>query len=116
MSRPLNALEKIEELVEGRRAGQVDEAEYLNGLALVKRSLDTALAGMRAVQFPEGITAGPSLQQQAVVAFESLEQCLDELLAGDLKDAHLARARGAYASLENSLKAIQASRQGESNL
>ena len=113
MSRPLNALEKIEELVEGRRAGQVDEAEYQKGLELVKRSLDTARAGMRAVQFPQGTSTGPSLQQQAVEAFESLEQCLDELLAGDLNEAHLAQARDAYASLENSLKAIQAARQGQ---
>lgn len=113
MSRPLNALEKIEELVEGRRSSQVDEAEYYRGLELVKRSLDAALAGMRTVQFPEGTLTGPSLQQQAVDAFESLEQCLDELLAGDLNEAHLAQAREAYASLENSLKAIQAARQGQ---
>ncbi len=115
MSRPLNALEKIEELVEGRRAGQVDEAEYQQGLELVKRSLDKALAGMRAVQFPEGATTGPSLQHQAVEAFESLEQCLDELFAGDLNQAHLAQARSAYTSLENSLKAIQAARQGSAS-
>ncbi len=99
--------------MEGRRAGQVDEAEYQKGLELVKRSLDTALAGMRAVQFPQGTSTGPSLQQQAVEAFESLEQCLDELLAGDLNEAHLAQARDAYARLENSLKAIQAARQGQ---
>ena len=99
--------------MEGRRAGQVDEGEYQKGLELVKRSLDTALTGMRAVQFPQGTSTGPSLQQQAVEAFESLEQCLDELLAGDLNEAHLAQARSAYASLENSLKAIQAARQGQ---
>ncbi|MBN9416709.1 MAG: hypothetical protein J0I12_14790 [Candidatus Eremiobacteraeota bacterium] len=113
MSRPLNALEKIEELVSGRRSGQVDEAEYQQGLELVKRSLDTALHGMRTVQFPEGTTTGPSLQGQAIEAFESLEQCLDELLAGDLNEAHLAQARAAYTSLENSLRAIQAARQGQ---
>lgn len=113
MSRPLNALEKIEELVEGRRVGQVDEAEYQSGLQLVKRSLDTALNGMRTVEFPAGTTTGPSLQEQAIEAFESLEQCLDELLAGDLNEAQLAQARQAYASLESSLRAIQAARQGQ---
>jgi hypothetical protein len=113
VSRPLNALEKIEELVEGRRSGQVDEGEYQQGLQLVKRSLDTALNGMRAVQFPEGMVTGPSLQDQAVTAFESLEQCLEELLAGDLNEAHLAQARQAYAKLEDSLRAIQAARQGQ---
>ena len=113
MSRPLNALEKIEELVEGRLSGQVEEAEYQKGLELVKRSLDTALAGMRAVHFPEGAELGPNLQGQAIAAFESLEECLDELMAGDLNEVHLQQARTAYAALESSLKAIQAARQGQ---
>lgn len=112
MSRPLNALEKIEELVKGRRSGQVEEEEYQKGLDLVKRSLDTALNGMRAVQFPEGVETGPSLQRQAVAAFESLGACLDELIAGDLDESHLAQARAAYSRLEDSLKGIQAQRLG----
>lgn len=112
MSRPLNAMEKIEELVEGRRAGQVHETEYQKGLDLVKRSLDKALAGMRAVHFPNGAELGPSLQGQAIAAFESLEECLGELIAGDLNEVHLKQARDAYATLESSLKGIQAARQG----
>ncbi|MBS2034406.1 hypothetical protein JST97_05435 [bacterium] len=113
MSRPLNALEKIEELVEGRRSGQVDQSEFQSGLELVKRSLDTALAGMRSVHFPDGAELGPNLQGQAIAAFESLEECLVELLGGDLNEAHLQQAREAYARLEGSLKAIQAARQGQ---
>ncbi len=115
-ARPLNPLEKVQELVDLFLSAKINTEVYQQELGKVANSVKTALEKLAAVQFPEKATQGITLQDASRQGLEMFQRNLEALLAlpegSDKSSAEspLENCVQSYQLLEQALKATQAQR------